>query len=275
MLYATSPAKINLGLHILHRRSDGYHDLSTVFHPIGWADTLTVDYADTISLVCTDASLPDGDDNLVIRAAKLLKSVAQTDQGARLHLKKEIPRGAGLGGGSSNAAIALQLLCRLWKLDHSMLPMDSLALELGSDVPFFMQKYTAYAQGRGEKLTPLYDYSFPFSLAVIVHPIHISTAWAFQRVGISEMDTDLIALIQSNDLTRWSNELINDFEEVIFSHWPVLRQTKSFLLRQGAGFASLTGSGAGIYGIFDRYKDAQEAALEAASKGCSTWCQGP
>ena len=272
MLFESAPAKINLGLHIIRRRADGYHDLATVFHPIGWADRITVSPAEKISLICTDAMLSSGEDNLVIRAARLLREVAGIDQGASFHLEKILPHGAGLGGGSSDAATVLRMLCKLWKLDDATLALESLALKIGSDVPFFLHGQTAYAEGRGERLTPMTDYVFPFSLAVIVPPIHISTAWAFQQVSVSETNpTNLMEVVRSNDLDRWRQELINDFEKPVFSQWPTIEKIKSSLLHSGAGFASLTGSGAGVYGIFESKEDAKEAAEEAATKGYTTW----
>lgn len=276
MLSATAPAKINLGLCVLRKRADGYHDLATVFHPIGWADTLTADHADTVSLTCTDTTLPSGEDNLVVRAARLLKASYGVDQGAIMNLTKVLPHGAGLGGGSSDAATALQILCRLWRLDCTTTSLASLALDLGSDVPFFLRRCTAFAQSRGEMLSPLEDYRFPFSLAVVVNPVRISTAWAFRHVEVRETGrADLAEVVRSNDLDRWKRELTNDFEEPVFSKWPVLRRTKAALLRAGASFASLTGTGSGVYGVFESHKFAEDAVQEAAAGGCATWCEAP
>lgn len=274
MLFESAPAKINLGLHIIRRRADGYHDLATVFHPIGWADRITVSPAEKISMTCTDAMLSCGRDNLVIRAARILREVARIDQGASFHLEKILPHGAGLGGGSSDAATVLRMLCNLWKLDDATLELGSLALEIGSDVPFFLHGHTAYAEGRGERLTLMTNYVFPFSIAVVVPPIHISTAWAFQQVNVSGTNrANLIDVVRSNDLDRWRCELVNDFEKPVFSQWPIIQEVKSSLLRSGAGFASLTGSGAGVYGVFESKEDAEGAAEEAATKGYATWHQ--
>lgn len=276
VLSATAPAKINLGLCVLRNRPDGYHDLATVFHPIGWADTLTADQAETVSLTCTDTTLPSGEGNLVVRAARLLKASFGVDRGAIMHLTKVLPHGAGLGGGSSDAATALQILCRLWRLDCTTTSLASLALDLGSDVPFFLRRCTAFAQGRGEMLSPLEDYRFPFSLAVVVNPVRISTAWAFRHVEVRETGrADLAEVVRSNDLDRWRRELTNDFEEPVFTRWPALRRTKSALLRAGASFASLTGTGSGVYGVFESHKFAEDAVQEAAARGCATWCEAP
>ncbi len=276
VLFATAPAKINLGLCVLRKRTDGYHDLATVFHPIGWADTLTADHADTVSLTCTDTTLPSGEGNLVVRAARLLKASFGVDRGATMNLTKVLPHGAGLGGGSSDAATTLQILCRLWRLDCTTTSLASLALDLGSDVPFFLRRCTAVAKGRGEMLSPLEDYRFPFSLAVVVNPVRISTAWAFRHVEVRETGrTDLAEVVRSNDLDRWRHELTNDFEGPVFSKWPALRKTKSALLRSGASFASLTGTGSGVYGVFESHKFAEDAVQEAAAGGCATWCEAP
>jgi len=276
MLEATAPAKINLGLQILRRRSDGYHDLSTVFHPLRWADTLTATRADQITMTCTDTSLSCEDENLVIRAAKLLQDAAGSRWGASLHLNKNLPHGAGLGGGSSDAATTLKMLMDLWELDMASINLDALSLQLGSDVPFFLHQDTAYAEGRGELLTSMTSYWFPYSLVVIVHPIHISTAWAFQQIQPLEANRpDLIETIKSNDLDRWKRELINDFEAPICSAFPVLGDTKYFLMKHGAGFASLTGSGSGLYGVFESYHDAQQVAELVSEQNCRVWCQHP
>ena len=276
VLSATAPAKINLGLCVLRKRTDGYHDLATVFHPIGWADTLTADHADTVSLTCTDTTLPSGEGNLVVRAARLLKASSGVDRGAVMHLTKVLPHGAGLGGGSSDAATALQILCRLWRLDCTTTSLASLALDLGSDVPFFLRRCTAFAQGRGEILSPLENYRFPFSLAVVVNPVRISTAWAFRHVDVRETGhADMAEAVRSNDLDRWRRELTNDFEGPVFSKWPALRRTKSALLRAGASFVSLTGTGSGVYGVFESHNFAEDAVQEAEARGCTAWCEAP
>jgi len=275
-IHSSARAKINLGLQILRKRADGYHDLATVFHQISWADRISACHAEKLGMTCTDPALSCGDDNLVLRAAKLLKDVTGTDKGASIHLEKNLPYGAGLGGGSSDAATVLQMLCQLWDLDATTIPMDSLALQLGSDVPLFLQRQTVYAEGRGEKLMPLSDYHFPFSIVVIVHPVHISTQWAFQKISASEENrADLAEVVKSNDLDRWMRELVNDFEEPVFSCWPQLQETKFRLLHNGAGFAGLTGSGSGVYGVFEFIEDAEEAAYEAEKEECLTWCQPP
>ena len=276
VLSATAPAKINLGLCVLHKRTDGYHNLATVFHPIGWADTLTADHADTVSLTCTDTTLPSGEDNLVVRAARLLKASSGVDQGAIMNLTKILPHGAGLGGGSSDAATALQILCRLWRLDCTTTSLASLALDIGSDVPFFLRRCTAYAQGRGEMLSPLEDYRFPFSLAVVVNPIRISTAWAFRHVEVRETGrADLAEVVRSNDLDRWRRDLTNDFEEPVFSSGRHFARLNLRYCVQVRHFASLTGTGSGVYGVFESHKFAEDAAQEAAARGCATWCEAP
>jgi len=275
MFLETAPAKINLGLHVLRKRGDGYHDLSTVFHPIAWADMIAVSPSETITMSCTDPSLSCDDDNLVIQAAKLLQEIKAVNQGASIFLEKKLPHGAGLGGGSSDAATTLQLLGHLWDVDQPD-QLESIALKLGSDVPFFLNKVTAYAEGRGEVLAPLGNYSFPFSIVVIVHPIHISTAWAFQQITPSEANrANLAETIMSNDLDQWNRELVNDFEIPVFFHWPILHETKLLLLNRGAGYASLTGSGSAVFGVFESYKDAQRVVLEELLQGCTTWCEPP
>ncbi|MDX1419144.1 MAG: 4-(cytidine 5'-diphospho)-2-C-methyl-D-erythritol kinase, partial [Rubricoccaceae bacterium] len=154
-MHADAPAKINLGLHVLRRRADGFHDVETVLVPIGWADGLTARPAPGLRFTCSDPALPTDDGNLVVRAARALAGWAGVAPAAALHLAKRVPYGAGLGSGSSDAAHTLRLLARLWGLDVPADALHGLAAGLGSDVPFFLGDGPALATGRGEVLTPL------------------------------------------------------------------------------------------------------------------------
>ena len=269
-------AKLNLGLQVLRRRTDGFHDLSTIFYPIGWADTLKAEPADHLQMTCTEATLSADESNLVMRAAGRLAQAFGVRSGALLHLEKVLPVGAGLGGGSSDAAAALRVLCDLWALSCTRRRLHQLALELGSDVPFFLYGRAAHASGRGEDLRPMSDYSMPFALVVAAPPIHVSTAWAFGQIRPSASErADLEAVVRSNDLDRWRRELINDFEHPVMSVWPLLKTIKRLLLEAGAGFASMTGSGSAMYGVFESESDAAAACGAARQAGCRTWIERP
>jgi len=269
-------AKLNLGLHILRRRPDGFHDLSTIFYPIGWADVLEAQPAEHLQMTCTEDSLPADESNLVMQAARHLAQTFGVRTGALVHLEKVLPMGAGLGGGSSDAAATLRVLCRLWALRCSRRRLRRIALELGSDVPFFLYGRAALASGRGEELHPMADYAMPFTLVVAAPPVHVSTAWAFGQIRPTAHERpDLEEVVRSNDLDRWHRELTNDFERPVMSVRPLLKAIKRLLIDTGAGFASMTGSGSALYGVFESECDAIAACDAARQAGCRTWIERP
>ena len=210
------------------------------------------------------------------KAARTLAARCGVACRASLRLEKQLPVGSGLGGGSSDAAATLQLLAELWKLDVPEHTLRELALEIGSDVPFFLGPPVAYATGRGEVLRPLNGYRLPFALVVAVPPVQVSTAWAYGRIRPSD-DTrpDLRAVVESNDLGRWRAELANDFEAVVLDAWPVLRQARRLMLGEGAGYVSLSGTGAAVYGVFDDPAPARRATEAALHRGWRAWCEMP
>ena len=278
-LEATAPAKINLGLHVLRKRPDSYHDIETVFLRIPWTDRLTARAAGRLALTCSNDRLPTGRDNLCLEAAYRLAEAYGVREGAALHLEKRLPFGAGLGGGSSDAAATLRLLSELWGLNASEERLHALAAGLGSDVPFFLGPPVAYATGRGEKLTPLVDgraggepYRFPFALVVVVPPVHVATAEAYRAVRPrADGRPDLRAVVASNDLARWRADLANDFEAPVYEAHPEVCEVKLMLVEAGAGYASLSGSGAAVYGVFESDEQAQRAVHAARRGGHRVW----
>lgn len=262
-----APAKINMGLHVLRKRADGFHDIETVFLRIPWMDVLHAEPADALSMTCSDDALPVDERNLVIKAALLLRRKYDVRAGAALHLDKHIPYGAGLGSGSSDAAAALILLNTIWELDLSSEQLNDAALELGSDVPFFLGAETAWGRGRGERLEPLIDpetnepYSPSYPLVVVVPPVHVSTAEAYAMIEPRASGRpDLREVVLSNDLSRWTADLKNDFEIPILSKHPALREIKASLIGAGAGYAAMSGSGSAVYGFFEEDGPAMAAA---------------
>ncbi len=278
VLTRSAPAKINLGLHVRRRRPDGFHDLETVFLPVPWADELTVERAPEVSMTCSHPALPVDGRNLCIRAAEVLRREAGTDAGAAIHLEKHIPYGAGLGGGSSDAASTLILLDRLWRLHLPKDRLHAVAAALGSDVPFFLGDSTAYATGRGERLEPLLDgdtgeaYRLPFSLVVVVPPVEVATAEAYGLVTpLDEGLPDLREVVRSNDLVRWREELVNHFQAPIFSRYPAVADAAAMLRSAGADYVSLSGSGSAVYGVFEDASEAMGAAEAARLNGLASW----
>ena len=186
-----------------------------------------------------------------------------------MHLNKRLPVGAGLGGGSSDAAAALRALQRLWQCETDEADLQRIALSLGSDVPFFLGSCPAFATGRGEVLQRMCDYSLPYALLVVAAPVNVSTAWAFRRVTPKlARHGDLRAVVESNDLDCWRHALVNDFETPVFRYYPELLARKAELLDMGAGYASLTGTGAAVYGVFESWNRALQAAAASREAGC-------
>lgn len=260
-----APAKINLGLHVLRQRPDGYHDIETVLHRIDWADTITAAPADSLSLTCSDPSLPTDEDNLCLQAAHRLAEAVDVTSGAELHLEKLVPYGAGLGSGSSDAAATLKLLTRLWNVDPSPETLREIGRKIGADVPFFLQEApAAYATGRGDMLSTLskdgIDYQLPFPLLVAVPPVEVPTPWAYAQVNPTETDRpDLQNVVRSNDLPNWRELLTNEFEAPVTEAEPAVEAVRTALQETDAAYVSLSGSGSAVYAAFEKLDTASAA----------------
>ena len=240
---------------------DGYHDISTIFYPIPLTDSLEVITDNTIEepIIFTSSGLEVGanaDENLCVRAFKILKSHYPQLPRVRMHLHKVIPTGAGLGGGSSDAAFALKLLNQKYQLGISVEKLKELALELGSDCPFFIENKASLATGRGEELLPVNIDLSNYRLVLVYPGIHISTAWAFSAVKTG-MNESVLMHVHSVPVSSWKNLLVNDFEAPVFQEYPQIASVKENLYSHGAIFASLSGSGSVVYGIFDHSPDLQ------------------
>jgi 4-diphosphocytidyl-2-C-methyl-D-erythritol kinase len=256
-------AKINLGLSIISKRPDGFHNLETIFYPIPIRDVLEIVPADETHIIQTGLEVPGNiSENIVQRAYRLLKEKYTQISPLGIHLHKAIPVGAGLGGGSSDAAGFIRLVNRYFQLSISEEDLKNQALELGSDCPFFMQSDPCFASGRGEILEPvsldLSGYSF-----ILIHPeIRIKTSWAFSKIKPVFPLFDLRESI-SQPVENWVHRVKNDFEPIIFETYPALRDIKNLLYQSGALYASMTGSGSTIYGIFPK-GELPEIAVENA-----------
>lgn len=249
-------AKINLALFVKGKRGDGYHDIETVFQQISLHDDIQLKPTSIaeVEFSCDNPDIPDGMANLCVCAAYLLKMHAGIKEGVDIVLHKKIPSGAGLGGGSSNAAVVLLGLNKLWQLGWPASKLADLSLELGSDVPFFIHGGAALGEGRGERLTHfLFDWSLPI---VVVYPgVPISTKWAYEQLNLSlTIKEKYIKLAHFKNRNFNNVEFYqgfqNDFEAAVFKAHPVLNQIKNELNRLGAIYASLSGSGSSLFGIF-------------------------
>lgn len=249
--------KINLGLRVLRKRADGFHDLETVFHPIPFNDIIEVTRSEQSPVTFTSSGIEldvAPEQNLCMKACALLRQSFDLPT-LHLHLHKNIPSGAGLGGGSADAAFTLKLLNNKFNLGLSTEQLLDLALQLGSDCPFFIINKPCLATGRGELFEPL-DLSQlkDYKLALITPGIHISTAWAFGRLKIGNDGPSLKEVI-SQPVGSWKHDLVNDFEEVIFEEYPAIRAIKDKLYEHGAIYASMSGSGSAVYGLFEKEVD--------------------
>jgi 4-diphosphocytidyl-2-C-methyl-D-erythritol kinase len=267
----TAPAKINLGLRINGLRPDGYHEISSVFQEIDLSDRIVLHQAadSRLSLICNSPDLAADETNLCLKAARLLRETTNCLGGVQMELTKIIPMGAGLGGGSSDAAAVLLGLNRLWELDLDQSTLLNLAARLGSDVPFFIFKGCCLAGGRGEELTKI-DPLVSGPMVLVAPNIHISTAWAYKNIESYRLTSreDFVKLhvyFQIDySVERFQACFKNDFEPLVFAHYPILRQLKETLLETGAWYASLSGSGSVVFGIYREAKIAQ-AALDQVS----------
>ena len=250
--------KINLGLNIVNKRSDGYHDLETVFLPIQLKDALeviqTTDHRQQTTVNISESGRNiDGkaEDNLCVKAFHLLKKDFPHLPVIQMHLHKAIPMGAGLGGGSSDGAFTLKLLNRKFGLNIPEKKLIEYSLQLGSDCPFFILNKPCFATSRGEILEPITLDLSEYKI-VIVHPsIHVSTAWAFSSIK-PQQPAKSIKQIMQQPIVSWKNELSNDFENPVFKKYPEIEKVKDLLYDSGAIYAAMSGSGSAVYGIFTK-----------------------
>ena len=270
-------AKINIGLNVLGKRSDGYHDLETIFHEIDCFDEIELERHDKLAMTADSILIPIDGTNLCLSAATLLQKEKHVRQGVMIHLKKNIPVGAGLGGGSSDAAAVLCGLNQFWELKLSNNHLRTLAAQIGSDVPFFIDGGTAYATGRGEILE-IFSLALPFWIAVVTPLIRISTAWAYNHLGpkrsgkASGLRTKLVKQISNPQ--KIASIAQNDFEQSAFQTYPELSRIKGKLIEMGALFSLMSGTGSSIYGFFENEKKAIDA-LSSFPKNYQTSITAP
>lgn len=250
-----SPAKINLGLQIIARRDDGFHNLRSVMYPIPLCDIIEISQLpvqDTPILFSQTGISTGGktENNLCLSAWKLMASERKLPPIA-IHLHKQIPVGAGLGGGSSNASTVLKGLNALADSPVPAGNLSELAAELGSDCPFFLHAQAMMMEGRGELLSRVEVSLNSLYLVLLFPEIHISTAEAYAAVSPLMPELHLGQLIEA-PVHRWKDRVVNDFEASIFERYPLLPEQKQALLGAGALYASLSGSGSSLYGIFER-----------------------
>ena len=275
-----APAKINIGLSILGARTDGYHDIATVFQALDWGDTVSFRRtAGPVEIECGHPDVPKDEDNLVVRAFRLFQRETGIEGGLAVRIEKRIPPGAGLGGGSSDAAAALIACNRLWRRGLNQTELMNLAARIGSDVPFFILGGTAYGTGRGEILRPL-SWPMQYHVLLILPGEAVSTAWAYTQIRMTltkvKKITKLTDILETGDLSALHRDASNDMERVVFPSHPRLGEIKQALYNRGACYASMSGSGSTIYGLFIKREDAEAAASSLVhDKGIQTHLAKP
>jgi len=242
--------KINLGLHVIDKLSSGYHALETVFLPCrNYEDVLEITPSSQFSFTLKNADfLCSTEDNLCVKAYRLLQKSYHLPP-VRIVLSKQIPTGSGLGGGSADAAFTLKTLNQLFSLNVPISQLHEIALQVGCDVPFFLHNTPMYATGKGELLEPIALNLSNYTIEVVCPNIAISTAQAYSQITPKKPEYSLKQIIQS-PIDTWKEKLHNDFEAVIFNQHSQLRELKKSFYRRGAVYASMSGSGSAVYGIF-------------------------
>jgi 4-diphosphocytidyl-2-C-methyl-D-erythritol kinase len=276
MIFHRAPAKLNLFLEVLGKRPDGYHELETLMVAVNLCDTLSCrdDPAGRLTLACSDPGLPTGPENLVHRAAELLRASSEGAgaRGASIELTKEIPAEAGLGGGSSDAAATLIALDRLWNLQTPPSRLEALAGMLGSDVPFFLRPPAAICRGRGERVEPI-TLPSPLHFVLVCPPIGSSTAAVYRHAVVPERPRSVRPVLDAlDDPAALGPELFNRLEPIAIRRAPDLAHVRNALhdLQSGPGLVTghlMSGSGSAFFGLARDAEAARTAAAHLATKG--------
>ena len=255
-------AKVNIGLRIDGRRNDGYHTLKTLFQTISIHDNLILELQDEqgIGFSTTGLKVPTGEDNICVKAARKVSEIENRKSGINIRLEKYISVGSGLGGGSSDAAAVIRGLNKLLKLDLDNSEMEAVALELGADIPFFIRGGCQYAEGIGDLLSPG-EIEDNFIVLLVIPGISIATSWAYKNLDYLSLTSDTedvnLASFPRNGETNKRRYFRNDFENLVFSEYPEIGEIKRQISESGAVYASLSGSGSGVFGLYDSMDEAE------------------
>ena len=271
-----SQAKINIGLNIISKRDDGYHNLETIFYPINLFDEIRFTKNDEFYFNSNDDNLNNEKTNLIIKSKESLEKHFNTPLPVKVFLNKQIPIGAGLGGGSSNAASTILALKKLFNLEIEPETLRRLALNLGSDVPFFINPLPSFAESRGEYLTQI-NFKLDKYLLIVNPGIHVATKWAFGLIKSNRPEERLKSLIgksqiQINDVMKIAT---NDFENLVFEYFPEIQEIKEKMLNFGARYSMMTGTGSTVWAMFDDEEAAYQTELFFKCKNYFTFIQEP
>jgi 4-diphosphocytidyl-2-C-methyl-D-erythritol kinase len=254
-----SYGKINLFLHILGKRPDGFHELYTLFSKIGLFDTLKIEKAEKQEIICNKPDIPTDETNIINKVQKILEDDFGVTQKFRITLDKNIPDGGGLGGGSSNAASYLNGVCSLLGIDMDMQIRIDIMARVGSDTAFFLFDEPMIGEGRGEVLTP-YGKLAECSVVLVNPTIHVSTAAVFSSENLKLTErAEVNRMRHASAYEDYAEILFNGLEEAVFAEYPAVKKAKDLILNSGADFAMMSGSGATVFGIFKDDQSAEKA----------------
>jgi len=258
-----TPAKINIGLNILSKQEDGYHNLETIFYPINLWDELTIQEDDKYALITNNSLLNIEGNNTITKARELIGGLTGIGIKAKVTLNKRIPIGAGMGGGSSDGAAALILYNKFYDLKLTNEILYSLALKIGADAPFFIEPKPKFGSSRGEIFESI-GLIIDKPILIVNPGIHISTSWAFSKIRpkMPKIHLNQIEFGENNGLSNLKNNIVNDFESVVFESHPEIKEIKDKMYDLGAEFSLMTGSGSTVFGIFPDISSAQNASRE-------------
>jgi 4-diphosphocytidyl-2-C-methyl-D-erythritol kinase len=246
-----TPAKINFGLNVIAKRADGFHNIETIYYPVDIWDTITFSESDKFIFETDNETLNSENDNIILKAVSVLEDHSKKKLNAKIHLSKKIPIGAGLGGGSSDAAAVLKTLNSLFRLNIDSLKLNEMAANIGSDVPFFLNPYPSFASSRGEVLEQI-NFKIDYAIFLINPGIFVSTKWAYEKVKPRKSGLSLIELYRIGKLKpeNFKEYITNDFEKPVMEEFQAIRKLKEELYEMGADFALMSGSGSSLFAIF-------------------------
>jgi 4-diphosphocytidyl-2-C-methyl-D-erythritol kinase len=250
-----SPCKINLGLHVVEKRGDGFHNIETVFYPILWEDALEVVESNDNQPFTINFSgkIIEGDltENIIYKAYVLIKEKYPVPN-IKVHLHKNIPMGAGLGGGSSNGATFINLIDKKFNLNIPLSTKLDIAKKLGSDCAFFIEQKPVFATEKGDVFEPITINLNAYYILVVYPQIHSNTKIAYSGVTPKKPELSIRSIIEQKPINEWKNLLVNDFENSVFNAFPEIKELKELLYKQNAIYACMSGSGSSVFGIFDK-----------------------
>jgi 4-diphosphocytidyl-2-C-methyl-D-erythritol kinase len=271
-----SPAKINVGLNVAEKRTDGFHNIETIFYPLLLSDELTFEKSESIEINSSSVQINNLKKNIIESACIEFENIVNKKIGVKIFIDKKIPLGAGLGGGSSNAAVTLKAVNELYDLNLDNNTLLNLALNIGSDVPFFLNPLPAFAVSRGEELK-LINLEINYPILLVNPGIKISTAWAFENINPKKPAENLYDIFKNGnfDFNELRSKVKNDFEPLVFSKYPEISEIKEELYNHGAEFALMTGTGSTVFGIFSNLQRANFAEDYFKQKEYFTYLNNP